>query len=175
MYFPALLTSDARESRTEISSISFHFIFQKENCAKKMRFLKLIFVVMVALAMVAEGARLEKLRIGVTKRAETCEQKARKGDMLSVHYTGKLRETGKVFDSSVERGRPFDFKLGVGQVIRGWDEGVVGMCVGEKRRLGIPAAMAYGERGAGADIPPDSDLVFDVELVAIKNRPRDEM
>jgi FKBP-type peptidyl-prolyl cis-trans isomerase len=91
---------------------------------------------------------------------------AAKKDTLKMHYTGKL-ENGKVFDSSHNRGEPLKFKLGVGQVIEGWDEGIAGMKVGGKRTLTIPPHMAYGERGAGASIPPNSTLIFDIELVEV--------
>ncbi|MBS2036330.1 FKBP-type peptidyl-prolyl cis-trans isomerase [bacterium] len=92
---------------------------------------------------------------------------AKAGQMVSVHYTGRLTD-GKKFDSSVDRGEPFEFALGQGQVIAGWDEGVAGMKVGEKRQLTIPANLGYGDRGAGADIPPGATLVFDVELLGVK-------
>jgi len=95
---------------------------------------------------------------------------ATKGHNVRVHYTGWLDaagEKGKKFDSSVDRGSPFVFGLGQGQVIRGWDEGVAGMKVGEKRTLFIPADMGYGSRGAGGVIPPNADLIFDVELLGI--------
>jgi FKBP-type peptidyl-prolyl cis-trans isomerase len=91
---------------------------------------------------------------------------AAKKDTLKMHYTGKL-ENGKVFDSSHNRGEPLKFKLGVGQVIEGWDEGIAGMKVGGKRTLTIPPHMAYGERGAGGSIPPNATLIFDIELVEI--------
>lgn len=87
---------------------------------------------------------------------------------MLVHYTGFLRNDGTIFDSSLKRGDPLQFKLGVGQVIKGWDQGVQGMCIGEKRKLTIPAHLGYGKRGAGSVIPPDSDLIFTVELVGIK-------
>jgi len=92
---------------------------------------------------------------------------AKPGDNVTVHYTGWLTD-GTKFDSSLDAGTPFTFGLGQGQVIRGWDEGVAGMKVGGKRRLTIPAAMGYGDQGAGGGtIPPGATLVFDVELLSI--------
>lgn len=89
------------------------------------------------------------------------------GKNVSVHYTGWL-ESGKKFDSSVDRGQPFSFPLGAGRVIKGWDEGVQGMKVGGKRKLTIPSDLGYGSRGAGGVIPPNATLIFDVELLGIR-------
>jgi len=89
------------------------------------------------------------------------------GQTVSVHYTGWLTN-GKKFDSSVDRGQPFSFRLGVGQVIKGWDEGVQGMKIGGKRKLTIPSNLGYGARGAGGLIPPHATLVFDVELLGVQ-------
>ena len=93
------------------------------------------------------------------------------GEICVMHYTGWLYENGqktKKFDSSVDRGQPFEFPIGVGRVIKGWDEGVSTMKVGGKRTLIIPADMGYGARGAGGVIPPNATLIFDVELLGIK-------
>ena len=95
---------------------------------------------------------------------------AKAGDQVSVHYTGWLQQNGirgAKFDSSKDRGTPFSFGLGAGQVIRGWDEGVQGMRVGGTRVLVIPAALGYGARGAGGVIPPNATLQFEVELLAV--------
>ncbi len=92
------------------------------------------------------------------------------GQVVSVHYTGWLDDNGKKgkkFDSSVDRGMPFKFPLGAGRVIKGWDKGVAGMKVGGKRTLIIPSELGYGARGAGAAIPPNATLIFDVELLGV--------
>jgi len=107
----------------------------------------------------ASGLKYEDLQIGDGAEAKT-------GDRVQVHYTGWL-ENGTKFDSSVDRGRPFEFPLGAGRVIRGWDEGVAGMKVGGKRKLVIPAALGYGDRGAGGVIPPGATLIFEVELLKV--------
>ena len=92
------------------------------------------------------------------------------GQTITVHYTGWLEENGqkgRIFDSSVKRGQPFSFTVGIGQVIKGWDEGLLAMRVGEKALLTIPAELGYGAHGAGGVIPPNSTLLFEVELLAI--------
>lgn len=94
---------------------------------------------------------------------------------MSVHYTGSLKSDGTVFDSSLSRGEPITFPLGTGRVIKGWDQGILGMCIGEKRKLTIPPELGYGSRGAGGVIPPNADLVFTVELVDIAHETRDEL
>src|SRR5262245_1579138 len=98
-------------------------------------------------------------------------EEAVKGKRVSVDYTGWLDEKGqkgKKFDSSVDRGQKFQFNLGAGEVIPGWDEGVAGMKVGGKRTLMIPSKLGYGSRGAGSAIPPNADLIFELELFDVK-------
>ena len=92
----------------------------------------------------------------------------RTGQSVTVHYVGTLHSTGEKFDSSIDRGTPFTFTIGRGQVIKGWDEGVMSMKVGGKRQLIIPPDLAYGSKGAGNTIPPNSTLVFEVELLSVK-------
>merc|ERR1719369_2670732 len=97
-----------------------------------------------------------------------CRRKVTSGDNIVVHYHGTLTD-GKVFDSSYERNQPFDVQIGVGKVIKGWDQGIVGMCPGEKRQLVIPPELGYGDRGAGDAIPGGATLVFQVEMIAFQN------
>jgi peptidylprolyl isomerase len=106
----------------------------------------------------ASGLQIEEFAIGTGAEAK-------KGSEVDVHYSGWVKSTGLKFDSSYDRNKPLTIPIGVGSVIKGWDEGVVGMKVGGKRRLSIPAAIAYGDRGFGSKIPPGSDLIFVVELV----------
>jgi len=117
---------------------------------------------------IKEKDQKDSVRVGVLHRPETCERKTKKGDTLKIHYTGTLASDGSKFDSSVDRGTPFSFKLGQGSVIKGWDQGLRGMCVGEKRRLTIPPSLGYGDRGAGGKIPGGATLVFETELIAIE-------
>lgn len=135
-----------------------------------MRILVLLFVAVLSLCTVTvNGAEKKKLQIGIKKRVDNCPIKSRKGDVLNMHYTGKL-EDGTEFDSSIPRDRPFTFTLGTGQVIKGWDQGLLGMCEGEKRKLVIPADLGYGDRGAPPKIPGGATLIFEVELLSIERR-----
>ena len=116
---------------------------------------------------VAPGLTAKILKTGFGRAAEP-------GDYVEVHYTGWLHDEtaadnrGNKFDSSVDRGEKFQFKLGAGQVIKGWDQGVAGMLIGEKRELTLAPDMGYGERGAGNVIPPGATLVFEVELFGLE-------
>jgi len=116
---------------------------------------------------IAPGLSAKMLQKGYGRAAEA-------GDYVEVHYTGWLYEEqaadnrGDKFDSSVDRGQKFNFRLGAGQVIKGWDQGVAGMLIGEKRELTLSPEMGYGERGAGDVIPPGATLVFEVELFGLE-------
>jgi FKBP-type peptidyl-prolyl cis-trans isomerase FkpA len=102
----------------------------------------------------------------VEKLASGTGSAPKPGDTVTVHYTGWLVD-GSKFDSSVDRDEPFAFVLGQGQVIQGWDQGVAGMCVGDKARLTIPPELAYGEHGYPGSIPPNATLIFEVELLSV--------
>lgn len=111
------------------------------------------------------GINMENLKIEDIVVGKGNEVK--EGDTVSVNYKGTLTD-GKEFDNSYSRGEPFEFTVGAGEVIKGWDLGLVGMKLGGKRKLTIPSELGYGERGAGTDIPPNSTLVFEIELLGIK-------
>lgn len=126
-----------------------------------------------ALALVTRDEASDSLNmntpseLGIEVNEEGSGPSATTGDTVDVHYTGKLT-TGEIFDSSVVRGTPFSFTLGQNAVIQGWELGVLGMKVGEKRTLTIPPSLGYGSAGAGGAIPPNATLIFDVELIAIR-------
>ena len=106
------------------------------------------------------GLEYVDLKVGDGEEAKTRKK-------VWMHYTGTFKDTGKKFDSSYDSGEPYELVLGAGEVIKGWDEGIVGMKVGGKRKLIVPYKLAYGEKGRGT-IPPKADLVFEVELVKVK-------
>ncbi len=110
---------------------------------------------------------MENAGLKIEKLVEGAGAAPKSGNTVQVHYTGWLLD-GTKFDSSVDRGRPFEFRLGAGQVIAGWDQGVAQLKVGDKARLTIPPDLGYGARGAGGVIPPNATLIFEVELLAIK-------
>jgi len=119
------------------------------------------------LGSVSAGYEITKSGLRYTILQKGDGKKASKGDMVSVHYKGQLLD-GTVFDSSYKRKQPIDFNVGLGQVIKGWDEGILLLNVGDKARFVIPSDLAYGSSGAGGVIPPNAPLIFDVELVAVK-------
>ncbi|XP_071720638.1 FK506-binding protein 2-like [Rutidosis leptorrhynchoides] len=129
-----------------------------------------ILTLLIAATLVSAKSRdVTELQIGVKHKPASCEVQAHKGDKIKVHYRGKLTD-GTVFDSSFERGTPFDFELGAGQVIKGWDQGLLGMCVGEKRKLKIPSKMGYGDRGSPPKIPGGATLIFDTQLISVNGK-----
>merc|ERR1711974_293584 len=128
----------------------------------------ILFTLAVASAEVKETE--SGLKVEYISKPDACDKVARNGQMLTMHYTGTL-EDGTKFDSSYDRNEPFKFQIGVGQVIRGWEEGVLGMCVGEKRKLIVPPEMGYGEQGAGEIIPGGATLHFDIELLETEDGP----
>ena len=135
---------------------------------KSMRYCVIITSVALLLAGCAKlnkGVTNTGMRYEIIKEGTGASPKH--GDSVTVHYTGWL-EDGTKFDSSVDRGKPFTFKLGVGQVIQGWDDGVATMKVGGKTKFFIPPELGYGSRGAGGVIPPNATLIFEVELLSIK-------
>ncbi|KAI1806351.1 hypothetical protein F4811DRAFT_161626 [Daldinia bambusicola] len=135
-----------------------------------MRFLPLSLVASFAAGALASSS--PELKIEVTLPVE-CDRKTEAGDNIQVHYRGTLASNGKKFDASYDRGTPFSFMLGGRQVIKGWDEGLLDMCIGEKRTLTVPPEYGYGNRGVGP-IPAGSTLVFETELIGIKGVPKPE-
>ncbi|WJZ91288.1 hypothetical protein VitviT2T_010375 [Vitis vinifera] len=129
----------------------------------------LLLLILTASVYAKKSGDVTDLQIGVKYKPESCDIQAHKGDKVKVHYRGKLTD-GTVFDSSFERGDPIEFELGSGQVIKGWDQGLLGMCVGEKRKLKIPAKLGYGAQGSPPKIPGGATLIFDTELVAVNGK-----
>ncbi|KAL3476700.1 hypothetical protein BJX99DRAFT_227550 [Aspergillus californicus] len=135
-----------------------------------MRLPSLATVLTLALTGLSQAAEL-----GIeTTHAVECTRKTAKGDTVQMHYRGTLAADGSEFDASYNRGKPFKFPLGGGRVIKGWDQGLLDMCVGEKRTLTIPPEYGYGDRGVGP-IPGGATLIFETELVEIEGVPKDEL
>ncbi|XP_069107473.1 FK506-binding protein 2-like [Argopecten irradians] len=142
---------------------------------------RILFCVVGTLAVVAMATANEQnlkgdvpdVHVLVLKTSEKCTRKAAKHDILVLHYEGFF-PNGTKFDSSIERpgANPFQFQLGIGQVIQGWERGLLDMCTGEKRKLTVPSALAYGEQGSGELVPPNTDLVFDIELLQVHDGPK---
>ena len=134
-----------------VASLVYYFgFYQKKNMEEENKIAN----------QIASQLKIEILEKGSGKAAKN-------GDTVTVHYGGTL-ENGTKFDSSLDRGLPFSFVLGAGQVIAGWEQGILGMQVDEKRKLTITSELAYGEAGAGKVIPPNATLIFEVELLEIK-------
>ncbi|KAJ8281622.1 hypothetical protein COCON_G00041410 [Conger conger] len=165
--------SRENEGGIYLASYNLSVLFLLEsgrNPIKVMKIYVLLAVTFVSFApFPVHGGDKKKLQIGIKKRVDNCPMKSRKGDVLHMHYTGKL-EDGTEFDSSIPRNQPFTFTLGTGQVIKGWDQGLLGMCEGEKRKLVIPSELGYGDRGAPPKIPGGATLIFEVELLNIERR-----
>ncbi|XP_027336773.1 FK506-binding protein 2-like [Abrus precatorius] len=138
-------------------------------CGMKTISIFLFFFLVSALVSGKKDGDVIELQIGVKHKPASCEVQAHKGDRVKVHYRGKLTD-GTVFDSSFERNNPIEFELGSGQVIKGWDQGLLGMCLGEKRKLKIPAKLGYGEQGSPPTIPGGATLIFDTELVGVNDK-----
>ncbi|XP_063546815.1 FK506-binding protein 2 isoform X1 [Cydia strobilella] len=132
--------------------------------------LRYVFAVLALAGATFAGSEVTELKVENVYVPEGCTTKSKNGDMLTMHYTGTL-DDGHKFDSSLDRDQPFTFQIGVGQVIKGWDQGLLDMCVGEKRKLTIPSHLGYGERGAGNVIPAHATLHFEVELINIGDSP----
>lgn len=126
-----------------------------------------------ALTAAETETRPDGLIIETTSGPVTCDRPTRVHDTLSIHYKGTLQSDGSEFDQSYKRGKPFQFQLGAGRVIRGWDEGLVGMCIGQSRKLTIPPSLGYGDSGSGP-IPPKATLIFETKLMDIVNWKHDE-
>lgn len=133
--------------------------------------MKFLFPFLVCFFVASVLAEAEgELKVDVISVPDECESKSKNGDILSMHYTGTLLD-GTKFDSSLDRNQPFQFQIGAGQVIKGWDQGLLDMCIGEKRKLTIPPELGYGDKGAGNVIPGGATLQFDVELMGINQAP----
>merc|ERR1711981_814274 len=158
-------TSALLQLRAHIPTVSLSQLLFSVNTMKVFLMSVLVVATMADPELKESGLKVEYL-----SKPDSCDKVARNGDMLEMHYTGTL-EDGKKFDSSYDRSESFKFQIGVGQVIKGWEEGVLGMCIGEKRRLVVPPELGYGAQGAGDIIPGGATLFFDVELVGAEEGP----
>merc|ERR1712183_325240 len=141
----------------------------RDRMAKMSLTAPMFLLLLLSTLVSAKKGDVTELQIGIKYKPDSCEFKSHKGDRLKVHYRGTLTD-GTVFDSSFERDSPIEFEVGTGQVIKGWDQGLLGMCVGEKRKLKIPPELGYGASGAPPKIPGNSVLIFEVELTKIDRK-----
>ncbi|CAK69003.1 unnamed protein product (macronuclear) [Paramecium tetraurelia] len=132
------------------------------------KFLLLSLIISISLASLDDQDLIQKYSIKVHERGNK-QSYPEKGDQVKVHYTGKLLD-GTKFDSSKDRNQPFEFRVGVGQVIKCWDDVVLNLTLGDKVTVICPSATAYGSRGAGKVIPPNSDLQFDIEMLGFRDQ-----
>lgn len=121
--------------------------------------------------VVSAEEELPELEIHNTFKPETCDRKAKPTDIITLNYKGTLKDTNKEFDSSYSRSEPFSFQIGIGQVILGWEKGLLGVCAGEKRKIVVPPHLGYGDTKHD-QIPPRSTLVFDVEIIKVEDGPK---
>merc|ERR1712165_285095 len=170
---PGLPTRNTLLHVAQVSQINFSYFLTKKllhTLPLKMNSLSFLLCLAVSLVLAEPEMKPSGLAAEYLDVPENCEKKALNGQQLTMHYTGTL-EDGTKFDSSLDRNEPFKFQIGVGQVIKGWEEGVLGMCVGEKRKLIVPPARGYGDQGAGDIIPGGATLYFEVELIDTEEGP----
>ncbi|OXV09000.1 hypothetical protein Egran_03238 [Elaphomyces granulatus] len=139
-----------------------------------MRLSAIISAFVLVLTAAPAGVLAAELGIKTTLEVENCKRKTAKDDVVHMHYRGTLASDGSQFDASYDRGNPLVFRLGAGKVIKGWDQGLLDMCIGEKRTLTIPPEYGYGEAGIGP-IPGGATLIFETELVSIEGVDKDEL
>ncbi|KAG4940777.1 hypothetical protein JHK87_044648 [Glycine soja] len=163
LFVSALVSAKKTGDVTELQ-IGVKCPFREGNQGMLMGFAHICYLLQGHKSMVIDSFGNENVHKPVS-----CEVQAHKGDRVKVHYRGKLTD-GTVFDSSFERNNPIEFELGTGQVIKGWDQGLLGMCLGEKRKLKIPSKLGYGEQGSPPTIPGGATLIFDAELVGVNDK-----
>ncbi|KAL1956060.1 hypothetical protein VTO42DRAFT_7655 [Malbranchea cinnamomea] len=133
-----------------------------------------LFALLSSLSLFTAVTSAADLKIEKLHEVESCNRRTQPGDTVKMHYRGTLASDGTEFDASYNRNQPLSFTVGAGMVIKGWDQGLLDMCVGEKRKLTIPPELAYGDRAIGP-IPAGSTLVFETELVEIVGASKDEL